>query len=342
MAENYYEILGISKNATDAEIKKAYKKKAVKYHPDRPNGSEEKFKKINEANEVLSDPDKRSYYDRMGTMEGYGQGGADGFDFGFGDFFSMFNGGRNSRFNNSNHVVNGDNIRSEIPITFEELYNGCTKELIFKRKVRCSKCHGIGGENEQECPNCHGTGQHVHVERTPFGISQQITSCPNCHGTGKIIKNKCTKCNGTGFEYETEKMSITLSTIELLKNNFYKKYIGKGSESKDKRGLNGNLEVIFSLRYDKSKYLFNGYNIMERVNVNWYDALLGMDYKLTLPNGDIKTVRIPSCTKENTNIKVGHYGFANDGDYYINVHIVFPDKLSDFEKEKIKEIKENN
>ena len=207
MAEkrDYYEVLGVSKTASDSEIKSAYRKLAKKYHPDMNPGDKEaeaKFKEASEAYAILSDADKRRQYDQFGhaAFDGGAGGGAGGFDFNgfdmgdiFGDIFGDFFGGGSRRRGNDG-PMKGQNLRTSVRITFEEAVFGCEKELEITLKDECTSCHGSGakaGTSPVTCPKCNGEGQIVYTQQSMFGMVRNVQVCPDCHGTGKIIKDKC-------------------------------------------------------------------------------------------------------------------------------------------------------
>ena len=243
MAEkrDYYEVLGVNKNATDDELKKAFRKLAKKYHPDaNPDNrkeAEEKFKEVNEAYETLSDPQKRKMYDQFGFNgpqgfggQGGGQGGyysysANGFDgfgnFGdFGDIFSsFFSGFGGSSRSNRNGPKRGRDLRHDIEITFEEAYSGVKKEFYINRNEKCTTCNGSGakpGTSPVTCSHCHGTGQITQVQNTILGQMQTTRTCPDCHGTGKIIKEPCINCKGKGTVRKQAKVTVnTKSPCQL-------------------------------------------------------------------------------------------------------------------------------
>ena len=211
---DYYEVLGVSKTASDSELKSAYRKLAKKYHPDVNPGDKEaeaKFKEATEAYSVLSDAEKRRQYDQFGhaafEQGGGGAGGFGGFDFNgadmgdiFGDIFGdLFGGGGRRRTNNG--PMKGANLRARVNITFEEAVFGCDKELEIVLKDECTTCHGTGakpGTQPTTCPKCHGEGQIVYTQQSMFGMVRNVQTCPDCNGSGKIIKEKCTSCRGTG------------------------------------------------------------------------------------------------------------------------------------------------
>ena len=222
---DYYEVLGIDKNADDAAIKKAYRQLAKKYHPDMNPGNQEaekKFKEASEAYAVLSDPDKRRQYDQFGHAAfegGAGGGGFGGFDFTgadmgdiFGDIFGdLFGGGRSRRANNG--PMQGANLRAQIRVTFEEAVFGCDKEIELTLKDECGKCNGTGakpGTSPITCTKCGGKGQVVYTQQSLFGMVQNVRTCPDCNGTGKVIKEKCPDCYGTGYISNKKKIAVTV------------------------------------------------------------------------------------------------------------------------------------
>ena len=233
MADNkrdYYEVLGVSKTATEAELKKAYRVLAKKYHPDANPGdaeAEAKFKEASEAYAILTDPEKRRQYDQFGHAAfeaGGGAGGAGGgFDFSgmdFGDIFSdlfggggfdFFGGGGSRRANNG--PMKGANVRAGVRITFEEAVFGTEKELELNLKDECKSCHGSGakaGTHPETCPNCNGSGQVVYTQQSLFGMVRNVQACPECRGTGKIIKEKCPDCRGAGYVTNRKKIRVTI------------------------------------------------------------------------------------------------------------------------------------
>ncbi|MDE7156364.1 MAG: DnaJ domain-containing protein, partial [Lachnospiraceae bacterium] len=221
---DYYEVLGIDRNADDAAIKKAYRVLAKKYHPDTNPGDKEaeaKFKEASEAYAVLSDAEKRQRYDQFGhaAFEGGAGGGAGGFDFNFDDmgdifgdiFGGMFGGGRSRR--NNNGPQRGANLRTSIRVTFEEAAFGCEKEIDITLKEECATCHGSGakaGTTPETCPKCGGKGQVVYTQQSLFGMVRNVQTCPDCKGKGKIVKDKCPDCYGTGYKSVRKKIQITV------------------------------------------------------------------------------------------------------------------------------------
>lgn len=353
MSKSYYDILGVNKNASEAEIKKAFKKAAVKWHPDRQTGKSEKeqaeaeemFKKINEANDVLSDPDKRRRYDQFGDdWDKVGQGGfgsSSGFDIDLGEMFSHMN-GFGDLFGNRRQQQRGPEpgttIRVRIALSIEDIFNGDTREIEVKVNVRCKDCNGTGGDKRQ-CPHCNGTGMITNVQHTAFGIIQNSHPCPHCHGTGQEIINKCSKCSGTGFTQTTKNIKINIRPG--IQNGEEILYSGMGYESQDPRGANGDLIVQCVYNIDNSKYIIQGNDVFEKINVPYYDVILGKEQQITLPNGKKETIKIKPCSQEGDKITLYGKSF-NHGNYHCIIHIVMPTFVSDIDKKLLTEIKNNH
>lgn len=344
---NYYDLLGISKGASEDEIKKAFKKASVKWHPDRwatkseteRKEAEEKFKEINEAKEVLTDPQKKAHYDQFGTMENFGQMGADmgGFGMDADDIFRMFSGrgfggfGGFGRQNRRPQVMPGEDHRIQIQITLEDIWNGYSNRIRYYINSRCPECHGEGGTGAHDCPQCHGTGRYRQVSQTAFGQSIMETDCPNCNGTGKIVDKKCSKCNGSGFVRKEVEADINFP--RFIPNGGGVEVKGKGHEAKSSSAPNGDLIAIAIYNYDQEKYAVQGNTIYELYKVPYYDAILGKDVKVKLPDGREKTVKIPRYCSDQKQITV-------EQGYKLIVRIDYPDHINSEEESLLKKIKE--
>lgn len=342
---NYYEVLGLSNGASDEEIKKAYRKLSLQYHPDKlankseaeKKEGEERFKEISEAYSVLSDPEKKERYDRYGSVDGP-QGGPD-----LDDFFSHFSGfhgfggfgGRSRDF-----VEPGEDIQMRIPVTIEDLFNGLKKTVKFKRKVRCQNCHGEGGTGTKTCTHCNGSGRFRKVSRQGNMQFVQESECPYCHGTGKTYDKACPTCHGTGFKEDYN--TVTVEFPAGIPNKVGVEYPFEGSEAKNRKGENGSFIAISEYKFDENQYTIQGLNVVEHVYIPYYDILLGCEYEVKIPNGHVKKVNIKSCSKEETLIKIENEGLhhrGQRGDYYICIHYLIPDSLSGNEIEHIQAIK---
>lgn len=348
MSKNYYDILGVSKSASEQEIKKAYRKLAAKWHPDKwgnkseseRNEAEAKFKEINEANECLSDPEKRKHYDAFGSMEGFGQGGFQGgfggFDMGdmFGDMFNMF--GNRGRANQRSRQTKGQTIQVNVSISIDEIFNGIHREIEYTTLQRCSECNGEGGKGVKLCPYCNGTGMLTETQRTPFGISQTMRPCHHCNGAGKTVEHKCNKCNGTGFEKVTKKVYIDQGPG--IENGSAIQYNGLGCQTKEKNGIDGDLVIIFNHSFDQNKYQVRGNTIYELVDIPYYDCILGTILKHRLPNNKEVDVIIQPCSQDGQQIVLRGEGIHHSN-YIIVIKVKMPTYINDNTKELLNKIK---
>ena len=357
MAESkrdYYEVLGVSKDADDAAIKKAYRALAKKYHPDMNPGdaeAEKKFKEASEAYAVLSDAEKRRQYDQFGhaAFEG-GAGGAGGFggfdfngaDFGdiFGDIFGdLFGGGgrRGGRVNNG--PMKGANIRKSIRITFEEAVFGCKKELEVILKDPCTTCGGTGakpGTSPETCPKCGGKGQVVYTSQSFFGTVQNVQTCPNCGGSGKVIKEKCTSCSGTGYTSSKKKIEVT---IPAGIDNGQSVRIREKGEPGTNGGPRGDLLVEVNVSRHPI-FQRQDMHIFSTVPISFAQAALGGDVKIQTVDGAV-IYNVKPGTKTDTKVRLKGKGVpslrnsAVRGDHYVTLVIQTPEKLSAEAKEAL-------
>lgn len=362
MAESkrdYYEVLGVAKNADDASIKKAYRVLAKKYHPDMNPGdaeAEKKFKEASEAYAVLSDPEKRRQYDQFGhaAFEGGagGAGGFGGFDFNgadfsdiFGDIFGdLFGGGGSRRGGRSNSPVKGANIRKAIRITFEEAVFGCEKELEVVLKDECTTCHGTGakpGTSPETCPKCGGKGQVVFSSQSFFGTVQNVQTCPNCGGTGKIIKEKCSSCSGTGFTSGKKRIQVS---IPAGIDNGQSVRIREKGEPGSNGGPRGDLLVEVNVSRHPI-FQRQDIHIFSTVPVSFAQAALGGDIRVPTVDGDV-IYSVKAGTKTDTKVRLKGKGVPSlrnaqvRGDHYVTLVIQTPEKLSTEAKEALRKFDE--
>ena len=349
---DYYEVLGISKTADDAEIKKAYRVLAKKYHPDMNPGdaeAEKKFKEASEAYAVLSDPEKRRQYDQFGhaAFEGGGAGGFGGFDFNsadfgdiFGDIFGDFFGGGRRRGAN-NGPMKGANIRTSVRITFEEAVFGVSKEIELTLKDECATCHGTGakpGTSPETCTKCGGKGQVVFTQQSFFGTVRNVQSCPECNGTGKVIKEKCADCHGTGYIANRKKIQVSIPAG--IDNGQSVRIRDKG-EPGTNGGPRGDLlvEVIVARH---PIFQRQDYNIFSTVPISFAVAALGGDVVVDTVDGKV-IYEVKTGTQTDTKVRLKGKGVPSlrnkevRGDHYVTLVVQTPEKLSGEAKELLKQ-----
>lgn len=357
MAEkrDYYEVLGLSKGATPEEIKKAYRKLAMKYHPDYNPGdktAEEKFKEINEANEILSDPEKRQRYDQYGFagvdpnygagQGGYGAGGVDLNDiFGdlFGGGFGGFSGFGSGSSRNANGPRKGRDLRVNLTLDFGEAVHGCTKKIQLGRQKICEKCGGSGAEkgtSPETCPDCGGRGFVVRQQRTPFGVMQTQQPCQRCGGKGQIIKTPCKECRGTGKT--TQRSTLEVKIPAGINDEQSIALRGQGDAGSN-GGPSGDVIVTVTVRPD-SIFQRDNYDIWVNVPITYTQAVLGAD--ITVPTVDGKVeYTIPEGTQSGTKFRLRGKGvqYVNGrgrGDQYVVVTVEIPKKLNRTQREALK------
>ncbi len=348
MAEkrDYYEVLGVSRQASDSEIKSAYRKLAKKYHPDINPGDKEaevKFKEASEAYAVLSDADKKRQYDQFGHAAFEGGAGGGGFDFSgmdmgdiFGDIFGDFFGGGRSRAQ-SNGPMKGQNVRTTVRITFEEACFGIDKEIDITLKEECSNCHGTGakpGTSPETCSKCGGKGQVVFTQQSLFGVVRNVQSCPDCRGTGKIIKSKCTDCSGTGYVSKRKKISVSIPAG--IDNGQCVRIRDKGEP-----GVNGGsrgdllVEVLVSRhplfqRQDRDIY--------STAPVTFVQAALGGDVHIKTIDGEV-IYNVKPGTQTDTRVRLRNKGGPSlrnkqvRGDHYVTLVVQVPTQLTQEQKD---------
>ena len=348
---DYYEVLGVSKTASDDEIKKAFRTLAKKYHPDMHPGDkecEEKFKEAQEAYAVLSDAEKRKQYDQFGhaAFDGTG-GGAGGFDFSgmdmgdiFGDLFGDFFGGGSRRRTNDG-PMKGSNLRTSVRITFEEAIFGCEKEIEMVLKDECHTCHGTGakpGTTPETCPKCGGKGKVVFTQQSFFGTVQNVQTCPDCGGSGKIIKDKCPDCRGTG--YIASKKKIQVSIPAGIDNGQSVRIREKGEP-----GINGGprgdllVEVVVSRHPTLQR---QDMNIYSTAQISFAQAALGGEIRIHTVDGDV-LYEVKPGTQTNTRIRLKGKGVPSlrnksvRGDHYVDLVVQTPTGLSADAKEELRQ-----
>lgn len=361
---DFYEVLGVNKNATDDELKKAYRKLAKKYHPDaNPDNKKEaeaKFKEVNEAYETLSNPEKRRMYDQFGPdgPQGFGGAGGNGFysqgfdgfnmgDFGdLGDIFSSFFGGgfggngRTSRAKSG--PSKGASLRYDIEITFEEAFLGVEKEISFNREETCNTCHGSGakpGTKVENCSMCNGTGQISQTQTTILGQMQTTRTCPNCHGEGKVIKEPCETCRGKGKVKKATKIKVKIPAG--IDDNQTVILRGEGAAG-NKGGEKGDLFITVHVKRH-SIYTRKQNNVYCDIPVTITQATLGANLEIPMVDGTKEKCKIPEGTQTDTKFRIKGKGFKNPnsgyaGDFIFTVVVRTPKRLTKEQRELMEKL----
>lgn len=356
MSKDYYELLSVEKGATKEEIKRAYKKLALKYHPDRAPEEkkkeyEEKFKEINEAAAILGDEKKREQYDQFGSAAFQGASGHHGFDFSdvmsqfrsgnFGDFGDIFDqlfggggGGRRSR------ARRGANLLYEMTISLEEAASGITKIIDLNKLEHCSECNGRGAKEFKSCQHCHGSGHVKRTQRTPFGIFQQTGPCPYCHGQGELPQDSCSNCAGEGVVRKRKKLDVKIP--KGIDNGMRLRVSGEGEIGRN-NGTAGDLFVQVQVKEHKI-FRREGDDLHLTIPISYTQATLGDEIEVPTIDGKAK-LKIPAGTASETTFRMRDKGLPHvhgsyHGDQMVKVKIVVPKKLSKKQKELIKQMKE--
>ena len=356
MAEkrDYYEVLGVEKNASAEDIKKAYRKKAIQYHPDKNPGdkeAEEKFKEAAEAYDVLSDPQKRARYDQFGHAGMSGQGGFSGGGFSmedifsqFGDIFSDLFGGGATRSGGASRAQHGENVVVQVDLTFEEAAFGCKKEVNVSRIETCDECGGSGaaaGSQPETCPQCHGAGQ-VRTTQSFMGMTMQSTAaCPTCNGRGKIIKNPCTRCKGKGRIKRSRKLEVEIPAgIDEGQSVRLRAQGNAGSNG----GEPGDLMVAAHI---KQHELFkrNGANVSCEMPISFAQAAIGGELEVPTLDGKVRYT-IPEGTQTGATFRlrgkgIPYLGYKNRGDQFVTVVVETPTHLTREQKDLLRKFEES-
>ncbi|MDY6084690.1 MAG: molecular chaperone DnaJ [Dialister sp.] len=351
-ARDYYDILGVSKSASDDDIKRAYRKLARKYHPDmnknNPKEAEEKFKEVNEAYHVLSDADKRAQYDQMGPdafkqasqgAGGFGGfGGTGGFDFGgfdMGDIFDMFSGGSRRQ---RNGPEQGADLRYDLEISLREAATGVKKQISVTKNDTCEHCHGSGaepGSTVDTCPDCNGTGQQRIVRNSPFGQMVNVITCQTCHGSGKLIKNKCSHCHGSGVMRRRKTIEVNIPAG--ADSGVRMRVAGEGEPGR-MGGPKGDLYVYIYVTRDDD-FERDGDDLYREATISFPTAALGSAITIKTLFKEVE-LKIPAGTQSGTRFRISgegmpHLQSSRKGDLYVVVKVAVPKRLKEEEKEAL-------
>ena len=355
---DYYEVLGVNKNATENKIKHAYRKLAKKYHPDMNPGdknAEEKFKEATEAYEVLSDPEKKARYDQFGhaafEQGGGGAGGFGGFDFGsgdmgdiFGDIFGDFFGGGSRGGARRNGPRQGANLRAAVRITFDEAIRGVDKELEITLKEKCTTCGGTGakpGTSPETCSKCNGTGQVVYTQQSMFGMVRNVQPCPDCNGTGQVIRYKCPDCSGTGYIKVRKKIKVP---IPAGIDNGQSVRIREKGEPGINGGPRGDLLVNVNVSRHP-KFQRQEYDIFSTEPITFAQAALGATIKIDTVDGPMEYTIKPG-TQTDTKIRLRNKGVPSlrnknlRGNHFVTLVVQVPERMTEAQKDALRKFQE--
>jgi len=333
--QDYYEVLGVPRNASDEEIKRAFRRLAFRYHPDhnKDPGAEDKFKEINEAYQVLSDPEKRRSYDRYGqvaTEEGFPGFGFGGLGDVFESFFNAFGGTPFGKATTQRAPQKGDSLQAHLVLSFEEAVLGCSKEIEIKRVENCPDCHGIGsrpGTNPQTCPECHGTGQVRKIQQSFFGRFTHVITCPRCGGSGIVITTPCSQCQGRGRVKVKRKLKVD---IPAGADNGHQLFLGGEGDAGLYGGASGDIYINISVKLH-NLFRRDGVDILYRLPINFAQAALGDEVEVPSLNGNI-SLKIPPGTQNGEVFRLKGKGvpYLNDGrkgNLLVEIQVVTPQRL---------------
>jgi molecular chaperone DnaJ len=338
MSQDYYQILGVSKQASKADIKKAFRAKAREHHPDK-GGDAEKFKTINQAYEVLSDDQKRAQYDQFGAAGAGNFGGAGGFggfgesggfsaqDFGgFEDLFSNFFGGGARHQSSGNNSTAGSDLEVEALLTFEESIRGVKKGFKSRHYESCEDCDARGGSGQKNCETCQGHGFFAQQIQTPFGTVQQKRTCSRCHGTGKVFESICQTCTGEGRV--EKKSTITVDIPAGIENGTTLRVRGQGDAGKN-RGPRGDLYVHVQVQESK-KFQRRGSDLISTLKISVFEAILGGDFEVETFWGPVN-LKVPENTRDGQMLRIRGKGIQGKniaGDHLVEIEYLMPKKIT--------------
>lgn len=343
MSKDYYKILGVEKGASDEDIKKAYRKAAMKFHPDKnPNNpeAESKFKEAAEAYDILSNSDKRANYDRFGSAENpfggggnpFGQNYGHGFNMDdifsqFGDIFGNFGGRRGGQ---AQRQSRGSDLRLKVTLTIDDILNGVTKKIKYKRQDKCNSCSGKGGTDVRECLTCRGSGRRVVLQNTPFGQIRQEMGCPDCNATGQKIINTCGTCHGSGTESKDQVVDVEIP--KGVGNGMQLTMQGFGNCVRD--GVPGDLVIVVE-ELREHYFQRDGNNIVVEKQISVIDAIIGSNLKVKTPHGEIP-ITIEPGTEHGKRIRIHRKGIPDInlglGDLIVNIVVRIPRNISSDER----------
>lgn len=342
MSKDYYKILGVEKGSSEDEIKKAYRKMAMKYHPDKnPDNpeAESKFKEAAEAYDILSNPEKKSNYDRYGSAGGGNPFGGGGFNMDdiFSNFGDIFGNAFNQRYGGQRPQSKGSNLRIKVSLTIDEILKGANKKIRYKRQDKCNTCSGKGGTDVKNCIPCNGTGQRTVIQNTPFGQIRQATTCPDCGGSGQQVRNKCNDCKGEGTYTKEETIDVDIPAG--VSNGMQLTMTGYGNHIRN--GVAGDLHIVVEEIRDHSFQRENN-NIIVEKTISVIDAIIGANLKVKTPHGEVP-ITIEPGTEHGKVIRISGRGIPDIqlgmGDLFIKISIKIPKKIELDEQHLLEKLK---